>query len=46
VNCAIALRVDVSDMIEDDWLAWLPLGDADGPPEPDELWRRDYRLDE
>ncbi|MGD0456102.1 MAG: helix-turn-helix transcriptional regulator [Solirubrobacteraceae bacterium] len=43
VNCAIALGVDLSDVLEDDWLGWLPTGDAKQPPEPDEFWRRPYR---
>jgi transcriptional regulator with XRE-family HTH domain len=43
VNCAIALGVELSDVIEDDWLDWLPAQRASKPPEPDEFWRRPYR---
>jgi transcriptional regulator with XRE-family HTH domain len=43
VNCALALGVDLSDVLEDDWLAWLPMNGAEEPPEPDEFWRRPYR---
>lgn len=43
VNCAIALGVELSDVIEDDWLGWLPTSRARRPPEPDEFWRRPYR---
>lgn len=43
MNCALALGVDLSDVFEDDWLAWLPTGAAAEPPEPDEFWRRPYR---
>ncbi len=43
VNCALALGVDLSDVLEDDWLAWLPTGGAVAPPARDEFWRRPYR---
>lgn len=43
VNCSIALGVELADVIEDEWLNWLPAGDATRPPAPDEFWRRPYR---
>jgi transcriptional regulator with XRE-family HTH domain len=43
VNCAIALGVELSDVIEDDWLAWLAMPGAAEAPESDEFWRRPYR---
>lgn len=43
VNCSIALGVDLDDVLEDEWLEWLPAGDAVEPPVPDEFWRRPYR---
>jgi transcriptional regulator with XRE-family HTH domain len=43
VNCAIALGVDLDDVIEPEWLEWLPAVGAAEPPEPDEFWRRPYR---
>ncbi len=39
VNCAIALGVELEDVLEDDWLEWLPTGGAERPPKPDKLWR-------
>ncbi len=42
VNCAIALGVDVSDILEDDWLGWLPIGRARRAPNSDRFWRRPY----
>ncbi|HWY19509.1 MAG TPA: helix-turn-helix transcriptional regulator [Solirubrobacteraceae bacterium] len=43
VNCAIALGVDLDDVLEDEWLEWLPAVGAAEPPVPDEFWRRPYR---
>jgi transcriptional regulator with XRE-family HTH domain len=45
VNCAIALGVDLDDVLEDEWFEWLPLDKSSAavPPEPDEFWRRPYR---
>lgn len=43
VNCAIALGVRLEDILEDEWLSWLPARGAEQPPEPDEFWRRPYR---
>jgi transcriptional regulator with XRE-family HTH domain len=43
VNCAIALGVELADVLEDDWLEWLPTGGAKRPPKPDRLWRRPPR---
>lgn len=43
VNCALALGVELDDVLEDEWLEWLPLHKtAASPPEPDEFWRRPY----
>lgn len=44
-NCAIALGVELDDLLEDEWFEWLPLNasEAAQPPEPDEFWRRPYR---
>jgi transcriptional regulator with XRE-family HTH domain len=43
VNCAIALGVELADVLEDEWLEWLPADDAAEPPVPGEFWRRPYR---
>jgi transcriptional regulator with XRE-family HTH domain len=43
VNCAIALGVTLDDVLEDDWLEWLPADGARKPPKPDKFWRRPYR---
>lgn len=40
VNCAIALGVDLEDVLEDNWLEWLPTTRARRPPKPDKLWRQ------
>jgi transcriptional regulator with XRE-family HTH domain len=40
VNCALALGVDLTDVLEDDWLQWLPTGRARRPPKPDRFWHR------
>ncbi len=46
VNCAIALGVKLADVLEDEWLEWLPLDEASAePPIRDEFWRRPYRPD-
>jgi transcriptional regulator with XRE-family HTH domain len=43
VNCAIALGVELGDVVEDSWLEWLRLDEASAePPRPDEFWRRPY----
>jgi len=39
VNCALALGVDLDDVLEDDWLKWLPTGKARRPPKPSKFWR-------
>ena len=39
VNCALALGVDLADVLEDDWLQWLPTDNAKRPPKPDTFWR-------
>jgi transcriptional regulator with XRE-family HTH domain len=38
VNCAIALGVQLADVLEDDWLKWLPTDEAKRPPKPDKFW--------
>src|ERR1700676_4009831 len=45
MNCAIALGVELDDVLEDDWFEWLPLNKshAPRPPEPDKFWRRPYK---
>jgi len=44
VNCALALGVDLMDVLEDEWMEWLPLSkDAIAPPVPDEFWRSSRR---
>jgi transcriptional regulator with XRE-family HTH domain len=44
VNCAIALGVELGNVIEDDWLEWLPFNksNATKPPRPERFWRRPY----
>lgn len=40
-NCAHALGVDFTDLLEDSWLKWRPPDQAHpDPPDPLELWRR------
>ena len=39
VNCALALGVDLADVLEDDWLRWLPTDKAKRPPKPNKFWR-------
>jgi transcriptional regulator with XRE-family HTH domain len=44
VNCAIALGVELDEVLEDEWLEWRPFNkEAADPPQPDEFWRRPYR---
>jgi transcriptional regulator with XRE-family HTH domain len=43
VNCAIALGVDLDEILEPAWLKWLPASGARKPPKPDKFWRRPYR---
>lgn len=39
VNCALLLEVDLLDLIEDEWLTWMPFDQRH--PEPPKLpWRR------
>lgn len=39
VNCALVLRVDLFEVVEDRWLEWMPFDRAH--PSPPELpWRR------
>lgn len=38
-NCAIVLGVEVAELIEDEWLDWLPLAGQSPPRWPEELWR-------
>ncbi|HEY8338394.1 MAG TPA: helix-turn-helix transcriptional regulator [Egibacteraceae bacterium] len=41
VNCALALGVDVTDLLEEDWLRWrAPDDERPEPPSPRQLWRR------
>ena len=40
-NCALALGVDVTDLLEASWLRWHPPDPArPNPPDPHEFWRR------
>lgn len=41
-NAAILLRVDLEDVIEDEWREWLVVDDltASEPPDPRRLWRK------
>ena len=43
VNCSIALGVKLDEILEPEWLQWLPAGGARKPPKPDKFWRRPYR---
>lgn len=44
VNAALALGVELDELIEDEWRTWLVLDSrAAAPPAPDEFWRRPYR---
>lgn len=46
VNAALALGVELDDVIEDEWRAWHELrADRPAPPVPDAFWRRPYRPD-
>ena len=40
VNCALLLRVELSSLIEDEWLEWAQLGNRGpaAPAEPSEFW--------
>ena len=40
VNCALVLRVELSSLIEDEWLEWAQLGNRGpvAPAEPSEFW--------
>lgn len=39
LNCAIALRVSLDDLVEDRWRTWQVLDQrASSPPDPDTLW--------
>jgi transcriptional regulator with XRE-family HTH domain len=38
-NCAIALGVEVEELVEDEWRRWLPLADTKAPKNPEDLWR-------
>ena len=40
VNIAIALGVELDDVLEDDWLEWLPTESAAKPPKPRKFWRQ------
>lgn len=42
INCAIALRVSLDDIVEDGWRGWQVLDRrALAPPDTDELWAED-----
>jgi transcriptional regulator with XRE-family HTH domain len=44
VNAALALGVELEDLIEDEWREWMVFDhDHRAPPTPDEFWRRPYR---
>jgi transcriptional regulator with XRE-family HTH domain len=42
VNCALALGVDLDEILEPKWMKWLPAEGARKPPKPDKFWRRPY----
>lgn len=37
-NCAIVLSVEVEELVEDEWRAWLALARNRPPREPESLW--------
>jgi transcriptional regulator with XRE-family HTH domain len=39
VNCALVLRVDLFDVIDDQWLEWMPFDQRNAGP-PELPWRR------
>lgn len=44
VNAALALGVELDDLIEDVWREWHELRpDRTEPPAPEDFWRRPYR---
>jgi len=44
VNAALALGVELDDLIEDSWRAWHELrADRTEPPAPEKFWRRPHR---
>lgn len=45
VNCAIALGVELAEVLEDEWLEWMPFNESEAarPPKPEQFWRRPYR---
>ena len=39
-NCALALGVELEDLIEDEWRQWLTLDKRrSAPPDPTDFWR-------
>lgn len=39
-NCALVLGVDLEELIEEQWRAWLVLDQRrPGPPAPEDFWR-------
>jgi transcriptional regulator with XRE-family HTH domain len=43
VNCALALGVELDELIEEEWREWMVFDQARAePPSPDEFWRRPY----
>lgn len=40
-NCALALGVQLADIVEDSWHEWWdPYGGTPAPPDPDAFWRQ------
>lgn len=46
-NAALALGVELDDVIEDEHRGWMVFDERrQGPPKPDEFWRRPYEFRE
>ena len=40
VNCAIALGVELEEILEPEWLEWMPTGVKTAkPPDPEQFWQ-------
>lgn len=43
INAALALGVELDEVLDDEWLAWKTFdANRPGPPAPDEFWRRPH----